>query len=59
MKLSIALAPLAAPALIAQDYDYEFERSSYFGTPKKLGGHSQAKPNADCCSSLKVTNCSF
>ena len=50
MKLSIFLAPV----LIAQDYDYDFERSSYFGTPKKLGSHSQAKPNANCCAALKV-----
>ena len=50
MKLSIVFAPV----LIAQDYDYDFERSSYFGTPKKLGGRSQAKPNANCCSAMKV-----
>ena len=52
MKLSI----LFAPVLMAQDYDYEFERSSFFGTPKKLGGQSHPKPNANCCSSLKVNN---
>ena len=48
------LSTLFAPVLMAQDYDYEFERSSFFGTPKKLGRQSQPKPNANCCSSLKV-----